>query len=38
MLGVHWDNKKGANIEGPAAKAVFNAFVARKVCLICSDV
>ena len=34
LSGVHWDNNKGANIEGPATQAVFNTFIAQKVHIV----
>jgi hypothetical protein len=33
VSGAHWDAQRGANIQGEAAAAVFNAYVAQKVCL-----
>ena len=35
--GLHYDNEKGANIQGEAATAIWNAYVARKVCYYASS-
>ncbi|KAG2147922.1 hypothetical protein DEU56DRAFT_730559 [Suillus clintonianus] len=29
--GCHWDNERGANIQGPAAEVVWEEYVSRKV-------
>jgi hypothetical protein len=31
VSGAHWDVQQGANIQGEAAAAIFNVYVAQKV-------
>ncbi|KAG2098240.1 uncharacterized protein F5147DRAFT_656129 [Suillus discolor] len=33
LSGVHWDNVRGANIEGEAATIVWNEYISRKIAL-----
>jgi len=35
QINLQWDQEKGANIQGAAAAAVFDAYVSQKVPLHC---